>query len=283
MSGLYSYYDQLADKLNGAMLEAQDFKNQYSGSESSLLRIRSNPVAGDWTGGQEEWELETQLVSNIHIRFPLAEVEYFNNVADDQYSDNASIDLWQILPIEATLGRQADGEFDDEITAVEKDDILVKVVFDQGRKIPIKMKVTKAKAHFFGRQVVRKSLEMTLLRETVEDDIQAVIDEYVDTLGVPSVISTIPVDEEVGYIGSGVVIGFNLEMDTTGFESGLVTFDPSLVDSDYSWNLSGTILTVTDLSGLIGGTDYTVVVDEDIRSKYGVGMEEDFPFEFQTA
>jgi hypothetical protein len=278
---IYSVYDQLSDKLSSAMLQIQDKKNRLSGSESSLLRISSDYQEGDNLGGDTVWTLESQLVNNIHLRFPLSDVEYFNNLDGEDYEDNPAIDLWDILPITGTM-YQRDG-YEDVFGNLKKNDLLIRVLFDQGRKLPLIMKITKVRAHAFGRQIIRKTLELVLARETLEDEIQTVVDEYVSTLGVPSVESTIPTNGSTGVpTTQDISIQFNMGMKTTEFVSGMVTFSPALIDSSYVWSNSGEILTVSDNSGLVASTDYIVTVTDKIESKYGVNLPESYNFTFQT-
>lgn len=272
-----SVLDQYSDALSGPMKDIETFKVGITGTALSLLRITKTQTN---YLGDESWTLETQIVDNVILQFPLNEVETFPDVANETYSQNA-INLWELLPIKAFI--KYNDENYETASTIKAGDLFVHVIFDEHRnKIPLVLQVQQVISSFMGYNEVRKKMLLSMARgagTNLESDIQAVINTYVENFGVPSVISTVP---EEGYSGAVPMleVQFNIAMEQdTIYPSGAIIVSGAVGGVDeslsYSWFSNSGIV----MSGLVPDT-YQVTIGTDALSTFQVPKTSDESFSF---
>lgn len=280
-----SVLDQLSDALAGPMREIQDIKTDLTGQKVSLLRVTPSDYSSlDDELGDFSLELDTSIVDNVIIQYPLNEVEIASRTNGGGDYVESAIDMWEILPIRLYVIH--DGVFASEITRLKEKDILIHVLLDEnGNKNQIRIKIEKNLGQFFGKNLVRRAYSASLERGNLEDDIETVINEYVESFGVPTVSGTIPDNGDINVpVTSTVTIGFDIPVVESLAETSGFIFDPSLDSPSYTWNDSSTQVVISGALDLTSGQIYSGTINSEyIQSQFGLNLAEDYPFEFTTA
>jgi hypothetical protein len=285
MSFNLSVLDQLSDALSLSMRKIQDIKTDLTGQKVSLLRITSSDYSSlDDELGDFSLALDSSIVDNVVIQYPLNEVEIASNLNKSTGKfDQSAIDMWEILPIRLFVIHE--GTFANEITKLKEKDILIHVLIDEnGNKNQIRLKIEKSLGQFFGKNLIRRSYQASLERGTLEDDIEQIINNYVESFGVPTVSGTIPSNGATGVsVDSTITVGFNIPVNTTLAETSGVIFSPEINSPSYTWNADSSQVEISGAVNLTSGQIYSGTVNSDyIKSTFGLYLAEDYNFEFTT-
>jgi hypothetical protein len=124
------------------------------------------------------------MIHNVSIQYPFNDIEIFYKKSFSAQPDRgdvnlSGIDLTEILPITCTL--QFDGDYNTDPINVVRDDILVDTFFDENNNaIPIYLQVQRIRGAMFGKNQVSKKCELTVYRKTLEPEVDAVIQAYLE-------------------------------------------------------------------------------------------------------
>jgi hypothetical protein len=284
MSFNLSVLDQLSDALASKMREIQDVKTDLTGQKVSLLRVSSSDYSNlDDELGDFSLTLESSIVDNVIIQYPLSEVEVASQLNAQGNFDQSAIDMWEILPIRLFVIH--DGQFADEITRLKEKDLLIHVLLDEnGNKNQIRLKIEKSLGQYFGKNLIRRSYQASLERGTLEDEIVTIIDEYVESFGVPTVSGTIPTDGAINIpVTSLITVGFNIPLNTSLAETSGFIFNPEISSPSYTWNADNTQVEISGAINLTSGQLYSGTINSEyIKSDFGLNLAEDYNFEFTT-
>ena len=272
-----AYSESIVDKLSNALApvirDLEDLNNDLLGTKVSLLRITKTKVNnyGDMT-----YSVESNFVNNVILKYPLSEVELFD-VIRGQAIDTEAINLWEVLPIEMTV--KFEGVYNVDPIVMNNGDILVNILKDEnGEMIPIIMQVIRKMGQFFGKSLVRRKYELSLVTGTLDDEVQKKIDEYI---GEPKIKSTDPEDEKIDVaINIDIKITFNIPMDESSVESALQV-NPTFTYA-ITWNGDKSEITLNPDVDLIGSTEHTITIGTGATSQAGHELEESFLFKFTT-
>lgn len=280
-----SAYDQIGDKISSVMRKMNDVKLVHLiGTKTNVIRIRqvNQDINTDGYGdliGDKTSIYQSSLVANVHIAYPFNEVEMFQTMDSGEESIGA-LSLTELMPIKMYV--QFEGDTVDSSRDFDQNDIIVDILFDHnGRKIPLIMTSPKLIGTIWGKHLVRKTYQLTFYRGTIEPDIQAHIDKYIETLGIPSVSSTDPVQGATGVSISGSLIAnFNFPMYEASVEENTRLIPSTPIT--FEWDASSGQLTITPSGNLLGTTTYVVVIGEESLSADRCPMSGDFRWSFTT-
>lgn len=282
-----SAYDQIGDAVSKVMRAMNDVKLIHLiGTKTNVIRIRQSEQDintdgyGDLIGDRTN-AYQSSLVANVHIAYPFNEVEMFQTL--DSISGEESIgamSLTELMPIKMFV--QFQGDRADSSRDFDQNDIVIDILLDHnGRKVPLIMTSPKLIGTIWGKHLVRKTYQLTFFRGTLEADIQSHVDKYIETLGIPSVSSTDPVQGAIDVSLSGSLIAnFNFPMYVDSVEEN-TRLIPSTPIS-FNWDSSSGQLTIIPSGSLITDTTYVVVIGQEALSSDRCPMSGDFRWSFKT-
>ena len=179
-----SFNKSIAEKINSTvaplMRKLNDVNIDILGDEIDVLRITQKNK--DIFGEVDE-SVEVSIISNVIIKHP-----WGNNIRlfgkDNNTTGNVnttSVDLWDLLPIEIYV--KFVGDYMTQPASLDVKDIIVEVLTDEhGNKIPLIIQLTKMFGSFRSRFMVGKRFEGALYRNTLTNEMQNAIDNYLNAL-----------------------------------------------------------------------------------------------------
>lgn len=196
LKNLTSILDIISDRQSPVLRRLSDINSGIEGTATQLLRIRRvvSPhlkqtnskqrlsVLGDFN--EELTMLDTDLLSNIIVKYPFSNTEYFQNLSNDNQTEPfeiSSIDVNEILPIIATF--IFEGKFnsaDKDPLQLKKGDIIVDIFYDENQNaIPIPLEIGRTRGAWFGKNIVTKSCELSIRRGKLPKDVQPLVEKYI--------------------------------------------------------------------------------------------------------
>lgn len=169
---------KLSEKLAPVIRKLSDVNINLLGRDTEVLKITKGTP--DVYGVSED-TYSSEIINNIIIKYPLSEVEIFDETENTQ-SDTTSISLMDILPIEVMVRYEDSSIYPDiDVVGIESGDILVDILRDENNnKIPIRMEVKRLNGEFFGRDLVKRLYQCTLIRGTLDStEAENLITEYI--------------------------------------------------------------------------------------------------------
>jgi len=273
-------FDKINEDLKSAMYKLQDIHRDIVGTKTSLLRItQSTPdLLGDYTS-----TYSSHVISNCVIEYPFSDVEILTYKDQESSLQVDAISMWDILPVRIVVKMDTELSSSSESVNFDESDYIVDVLYDaHDNKIPIIMKAPVLKGTFMGKHLIQKTYEATLQRGILEDDVQAVVDNYVDNLGIPAIDSSTPTSGTSGVaVDTTIAITFNVVMDTGSVEDN-ITIVPSGVVYIASWDDDEDTITITPSSDLSSGTIHYVYIETGTESNLGVPTESILSINFTT-
>jgi len=273
-------FDQINTDLVTAMHKLQDVIVDIVGTRTSLLRIfvTETDLMGDST-----LELSSSLIDNCVIEYPFSDIEILTYKDQVSSLEADAISMWDLLPIKIIMKIDPSLSTSTQSINLDENDYIVDVLYDQSNnKIPIIMKAPVLKGTFMGKHLIQRTYEATLQRGLLEDDIQTVIDDYVDNLGIPEISSSVPVSGASGVaLDTTIAIIFNVAMNETSVANYL-TIIPSGVIYTTSWDSDDKVMTLTPIYDLSSGVVHYVNIAEGAESSLGVASEDLLSINFIT-
>jgi hypothetical protein len=264
-------FDKINEDIANPLRSLQDIHIDITGSKVSLLRItESEPdLLGDSTS-----TLSSSLIANCSIEYPFSDIEILAYADQESSLQVDAISMWDLLPVKIIMKIDDSLSTSTESINIDSNDFLVDVMYDQsGNKIPIIMKSPVLKGTFMGKHLIQKTYEATLQRGLLEDDVQTVVDNYVDNLGVPEIDSSVPVSSASGVaVDTTIAITFNVAMNQTSVANS-ISITPSGVVYTTSWDEDNEVMTLTPTSDLTSGVVHYVNFSEGMESGLGVPSE----------
>jgi hypothetical protein len=187
-----SYQQSLMDKVSRALAPVirriSDISVILTGTRVNLLRISKgiDPFTNkrrDVLGDRAPVTWTATVLSNVIIKYPFSKVEIFaERKGNDMKFHINGYDMMEFLPVELSLQFTGSNAESDPIDIV-KGDYIVDVLYDEhNNPIPFVMEVTKTYGSFFVKDIVSKTAEMTLVRGTLDAQIQNEIDKYIENI-----------------------------------------------------------------------------------------------------
>lgn len=169
-----SVLDSLASALAPVIRDLSQINIDLMGTSTQILRLT---MGDEDSYGYSEGTYHSEIINNVVLKYPLSEVEIFDET-ENQISQTTSLTLQEILPIEMIIPFTGTDGIDP--IGIEIDDIIVDVLKDEhGNKIPMVLSVKKIRAGFFGKYLVRKIFELSVVRGVLATALQTKIDAYV--------------------------------------------------------------------------------------------------------
>lgn len=196
-----SILDKLSDRISPVIRRLSDINQNVEGTAIQLLRIRRvvSPhlkqtntrqrlsVLGDFN--EELTMLDTDLLSNISIKYPFTNIEYFQNLSNDNQDEPfeiTSVDVNDILPIIATF--IFEGKYnssDKDPLQLKKGDIIVDIFYDENQQaIPIPLEIGRVRGSWFGKNIVTKSCELSIRRGKLPKDVEPLVEKYINDMSI---------------------------------------------------------------------------------------------------
>lgn len=179
-----SFNKSIAEKINAAVApiarKLNDINIDLLGDEINVLRITKKNLD---IFGDSDSLIETAIISNVIIKHP-----WGNNIRLFQTRDEITgqletntVDLYDLLPLEVYI--KFSGDYMTENVSLKIGDIIVEVLQDEyDNKIPLLIEITKVFGQFRSRFITGKRYEGALYRETLTNDIQNTINQYMEQL-----------------------------------------------------------------------------------------------------
>ncbi len=166
---------KLSEKLAPLMRKLSDINIELLGRDTQVLKIIRGDTEDNY--GVTDDSYSSEIINNAIVKYPLSEVEMFDQSPDDT-SDTTSVSLMDILPIEIIVKY---GGSNEEVIGLEPEDILVDILRDEyNNKIPIRMEIKRLQGEFFGRDMVKRTYQATLVRGLFEDEVENLINNYIE-------------------------------------------------------------------------------------------------------
>lgn len=280
-----SVFEALSKNLAPVFHKLTDVSIKLMGIPVQLLRISATPddVNSDgWDDllGDETYSYQSQIVNNVYVNFPFNEVDTLVN-KDSVTVDSSAFYMEDLLPIEVRIPFEGDKNV--ESVHLDTNDLLVIVMFDSyDNKLPIILQAPRLVTSYFGRYEVGRKYEVTLFRGTLEPEIQGHIDDYIESLGIPTISSVYPASGDLSVsVDTDIVINFGSSMYEDSVEDNFSLF-PEVVFESYEWNSSGTLVTISPSGNLTSGTTYIATLTSDTESAGRINLEEDYIWNFTT-
>lgn len=196
-----SILDKLSDRISPVIRRLSDINQNVEGTAIQLLRIRRvvkpyykqtnnkqrMSVLGDFS--EELTVLNTDLLSNISIKYPFTNIEYFQNLSNDNQDEPfeiTSVDVNDILPIIATF--IFEGKYnssDKDPLQLKKGDIIVDIFYDENQQaIPIPLEIGRVRGSWFGKNIVTKSCELSIRRGKLPKDVEPLVEKYINDMSI---------------------------------------------------------------------------------------------------
>lgn len=176
----HSIADIISEKLSPSKRKLFDFNVKILGTKTQLLRIT---ISSTDSWGQTTEQYDSTVINNAIVKHPWASnIQIFGslNQSINNYETSA-IDLWDVLPIVIFIPFSGDTE--EKQVAVKKGDLFVECLRDEhGNKIPLILEITKIYGSFFVKNIVGKYLEAALYRGTPAQEVQNIINIYLQGL-----------------------------------------------------------------------------------------------------
>lgn len=179
-----SFNKSIAEKINAVVAplarKLNDVNIDLLGDEIDVLRITKKNLD---IFGEYDSNIETNIISNVIIKHP-----WGNNVRLFQTPDQTTgqletnaVDLWDLLPLEVYI--KFSGDYITENVSLKIGDIIVEVLQDEyDNKIPLIIQITKVFGQFRSRFITGKRYEGALYRDTLTNDMQNIINQYMEQL-----------------------------------------------------------------------------------------------------
>jgi hypothetical protein len=281
-----SAYDQIGSALASVLRKVGDVKFNLIGTKTNVIRITqtSDDVNSDGQGdliGDKTNSYSSSLVSNVHIMYPFNEVELFQTMDSSSGQESVgAISLTELMPIKMYV--PFTGDTVDSSRDFDQNDIIVDILFDHnGRKIPLIMTSPKLIGSLWDKYIVRKIYLLTFFRGSLEDNIQTHVDKYTETLGIPIVTSTYPLQSSINFPVSGSLSAmFNFTMYKSSVEEN-IRLVPSTPLTFY-WDSDEDTVTINPTGNLLSGTTYVCIIEKDSLSSDRCPMSGDFRWSFKT-
>jgi hypothetical protein len=171
-----STYDAISLALSKVARDITDVFMQVLGTECDILRV--SRVFSDNIGNVTT-TYQTEIMENVILSHPLGGNIKFFATQDGSYDIAADgIDLYDLLPF--TLRVPFSGIYTETPIGVKKGDILVYILLDhQQTKIPIIFEVTRLLGGFMQKNMLKRTYELALVRETLPTEVTTIINAYV--------------------------------------------------------------------------------------------------------
>lgn len=188
-----SLRDKIARKLVPVMNCLSDKKIALAGSSGYIMRVSQKApekqTVTDWMDvprndvfGDYVETLETEIVGNVIINYPLGGAEVFADLdykEEEVRSETVAIDLSEFLPITMRVPFPGVHDRDPKNTEVKRGDIVVDVFWNEyTRPIPVILKVTRQRGSFFQKRMANRLYELALYRGELPQPIQEKVDEF---------------------------------------------------------------------------------------------------------
>jgi len=192
-----SLRDKIARKLVPVMNCLSDKKIELAGSSGYIMRVSQKApekqTVTDWMDmprsdvfGDYVETLETEIVGNVIINYPLGGAEVFADLdykEEEVRSETMAIDLSEFLPITMRVPFPGIHDRDPKNTEVKRGDIVVDVFWNEyTRPIPVILKVTRQRGSFFQKRMANRLYELALYRGELPQPIQEKVDEFLTFL-----------------------------------------------------------------------------------------------------
>ncbi len=270
-----SIFDDVTKSIVNTLREVQDIRtSNIEGSVTNVIRISETE---DNMYGDVTYTYQSQIVENVKIEYPYKDVEMFITVDSETSPDVEAISIYDILPITMTVPFNNK----EDIIDFDNNDILVDVLIGhRGNKIPVIFQSPSLVGSFYGKYVVTKKYELTLYRGTLESPIQERIDEYVNNLGQPTLVSSYPENNDTSIpLDASFSFEFNMRMNEASVEN-YFSITPE-VAVNYQWE-SGIIFNIIPVENLQPSTEYELTIDENATSEAHIKLQGDITIKFIT-
>jgi len=185
MSFVKSLADNLSDTLSPAIRKITDIYKDITGTKAQVLRIKkvSEDLRGDVV-----FEYQSEIINNVTINLPFSSVEIFGETSIDSTSPDyrtSALDITELLPV--VMEVPFSGQSEEDAVDLDNNDTVVYVPYDSKQNpIPIRMQVKRMyEAFYLRRNVVKRKYELSLIRGTMEQEIEDKINEYISGQAVP--------------------------------------------------------------------------------------------------
>lgn len=273
-------FDKINEDLKTAMYKLQDIHVDIVGSKTSVLRITESipDLMGDSTS-----TLSSYLIANCIIEYPFSDIEILTHKDQESSLQTDAISMWDILPVKIIVKMDTSLSTSTEAVNFDESDYIVDVLYDiHDNKIPIILEAPVLKGTFMGKHLIQKTYEATLFRGILENDIQTIVDDYTDNLGIPAIDSSTPETSASGVaVDTTIAITFNVAMDTGSVEDN-ISIAPSDILYTSDWDSTDKIITLTPSSDLSSGTVHYVNISSGTESSLGVATESTLSINFTT-
>jgi hypothetical protein len=178
-----SILDILSDKISPKLRKWKDIGTRLHGTKTDVLRIKKDSVD---SLGEETFSYQSQVISNVILRYPFSNVEMFASKDSTTARTNFNVvELYDLLPVNMYIPfeMETSGTINPEATEpieIDENDLIIDVVYDYHRNsIPLVMQVGRVYGALFGKNQINRRYEMNLMRGDMEPAIQTIIDTYV--------------------------------------------------------------------------------------------------------
>lgn len=187
-----SVLDQLSENLSVPLRKISDIFNNLYGTQTQVLRItrivrtkKTNILQNKSVLGDFQEQFESKVLSNVLIKYPFNDIEIFakrNTISSDNAQLNINaIDVTDILPI--TMELQFYGTYTEDPIALKLDDIIIDHFLDENKTIlPIYLQFVRLRGDYFGKDIIRKTAELSLYRRSLDKEMRPLVDKYLQNL-----------------------------------------------------------------------------------------------------
>jgi len=172
----FSVYDKISRDLSLAIRKITDDLISVMGTEVQVLHIsRSEPdVLNNYTES-----LTSGVISHVIISHPLGGNNIIFTELENSQLNIDSIDLGDLLPFSMRVSFESE---QNNVINIKKGDLIIDVLFDHNNNpIPLIFEVTEVFGGFFHKNLVKKSYNLALYRETPSLEIQTTINNYINS------------------------------------------------------------------------------------------------------
>jgi hypothetical protein len=280
-----SVYDKIGAGLAPILRKLNDVKLNFIGTKTQILRIIATntdynaDLQGDLLGDKTN-TYSSEVVDNVYIQYPFNEVELFQMVDGSGENSVGAMSLTELMPIKMIV--PFGGTTSTTARDFDQNDIIVDVVKDHtGRKIPLILTAPKLVGTLWNKELVKKTYMLTFFRGKLETEIQTHVDNYISTLGITTVSTTVPATGATGVsINAPLVITFAAEMNTANTSS-YITMSPSITLT-FAWDTTNKIVTITPSAPLAALTNYVLTISSTILSVDNISMASNYTVSFIT-
>ena len=274
-----SLFDKISSAIAPSIRRLQDLHIDLLGTKTTLLRISTSY---DNLMEDESYTLQQQVIANAIIEYPFQDIEIFAEKDQQSSLDINSFSILDILPIKVIVPIETTNSSGITAVNLDENDLLIDVFYDyDDNKIPVILQNPVIRGTFKGKHIIQKTYNATLYRGILEDDIQTIVNDYIDNLGIPEISSSDPENGSSGIaVTTDIDIIFNVAMSQGSVEDNIVVTP----DFDYitSWDSENTTITLTPNENLSSGIVHTIQIAIGTESIYYVPSEELQSIQFTT-